>query len=93
MPYDLENRLVVGLASSALFDLTESDLVFREKGEHAYRIYQRENQNNPLQAGVAFEHVVRPATPVVEVAGQHHRLVRVEGAQQCADVLQLLLAV
>jgi hypothetical protein len=27
--YDLQNRLVIGLASSALFDLTESDEVFR----------------------------------------------------------------
>ena len=29
MPYELENRLVIGLASSALFDLEESDKVFR----------------------------------------------------------------
>ena len=75
MPYDLENRLVVGLASSALFDLTESDQVFREKGELAYRVYQRENQNNPLQAGVAFPFIKRllsineinPADPPIEV--------------------------
>ena len=29
---DLERALVVGVASSALFDLAESDAVFREKG-------------------------------------------------------------
>ena len=75
MPYELDKRLVVGLASSALFDLTESDSVFREKGEHAYRIYQRENQNNPLQAGVAFPFIKRllsineinPTDPPIEV--------------------------
>ena len=38
MPYELDKRLVVGLASSALFDLTESDSVFRENGENAYLI-------------------------------------------------------
>ena len=32
--------LVVGIASSALFDLTYSDRVFREKGEDPYREYQ-----------------------------------------------------
>ena len=37
MPYDLTNRLVIGLASSALFDLEESDQIFRSKGEDIYR--------------------------------------------------------
>ena len=32
--------LVVGIASSALFDLTDSDRVIREKGEDPYREYQ-----------------------------------------------------
>ncbi|WP_426749062.1 5'-nucleotidase, partial [Pseudomonas aeruginosa] len=31
MPYDLEKRLVIGLASSALFNLEESDSVFRSE--------------------------------------------------------------
>lgn len=39
MPYDLTNRLVIGLASSALFDLEESDRIFRSEGEDAYRDY------------------------------------------------------
>ena len=42
MPYDLENRLVVGVASSALFDLTESDAFFVTQGEEAYRTYQND---------------------------------------------------
>jgi len=40
--YDLQGKLVVAIASSALFDLTESDRVFREQGEEAYRAHQRE---------------------------------------------------
>ena len=40
--------------SSALFDLAESDAVFREKGEEEYRAYQREHLNDVLAPGVAF---------------------------------------
>jgi len=75
MPYDLTKRLVVGLSSSALFDLRESDEIFREKGEDIYRRYQRENQDNPLKKGVAFPFIRRllklnelnPKDPPVEV--------------------------
>lgn len=75
MPYNLENRLVIGLASSALFDLSESDRVFREEGEIAYRMYQQRHQNNPLSAGVAFPFIkrilsineIQPADPPIEV--------------------------
>ncbi|MBZ3904098.1 MULTISPECIES: 5'-nucleotidase [Streptomyces] len=58
-PYRLDNRLVVGIASSALFDLDESDGVFREKGEDGYRVYQRANLDNTLRPGVAFSFIRR----------------------------------
>ena len=56
---DLERALVVGVASSALFDLAESDAVFREKGEEEYRSYQREHLNDVLAPGVAFPFIRR----------------------------------
>lgn len=59
MAYDLTGRLVIGLSSSALFDLDESDKVFREQGEQAYRDYQRENQDIPLITGVAYPFIRR----------------------------------
>lgn len=59
MPYPIENKLVIAVASSALFDLTESDAVFREKGEAVYRAYQEENLNVPFEKGVAFPFVKR----------------------------------
>jgi 5'-nucleotidase len=75
MAYDLSERLVIGLASSALFDLAESDRVFREQGEASYRIYQRDNENVPLGTGVAFPFIKRllslnelsPDNPPIEV--------------------------
>tara|TARA_R110002095_G_scaffold183267_1_gene160447 strand:+ start:599 stop:1525 length:927 start_codon:yes stop_codon:yes gene_type:complete len=80
MGYDIENRLVVGMASSALFDLEQSDAVFKDKGESAYRVYQRENQNKPLKPGVAYPFVRRllalnqlnPDNPPVEVVLLSH---------------------
>lgn len=59
MAIDLDNMLVVGVASSALFDLSESDKVFRTQGEEAYRAYQDANVDNTLPAGVAFEFIRR----------------------------------
>lgn len=54
MSYDLSKRLVIGLASSALFDLSESDNIFRMEGAETYRQYQREKQNHPLKKALSF---------------------------------------
>ncbi|WP_100489111.1 5'-nucleotidase [Sporolactobacillus pectinivorans] len=59
MSYKLEDKLVVAIASSALFDLKESDKVFREKGEEEYRKYQRKNEDKTLEKGVAFPLIKR----------------------------------
>ena len=76
MAYELENRLVIGLASSALFDLSESHKVFERDGEEAYRQYQEENLDEQLAPGVAFPFIKRllslndlsePDDPLVEV--------------------------
>ncbi|WP_370831887.1 5'-nucleotidase [Kocuria sediminis] len=76
MAYDLETMLVVGVASSALFDLSNADAVFREHGEAKYREYQEEHIANPLETGVAFPFIKRllslnnlsqNKTPLVEV--------------------------
>jgi len=75
MPYELDSRLVVGVASSALFDLQESDKVFRLEGESAYREYQEEHIADTLAPGVALPFIkrllslndLRPGDPLVEV--------------------------
>jgi 5'-nucleotidase len=59
MPYAIEDKFVIAAASSALFDLSESDKVFRDKGEEEYRQYQREHENDVLGAGVAFPLIKR----------------------------------
>ncbi|MFJ4674194.1 5'-nucleotidase [Kitasatospora purpeofusca] len=75
MAYELADRLVVGIASSALFDLTDSDKVFRDQGEEIYRAYQEEHLDDTLPPGVAFSFIRRllslndlaPEDPLVEV--------------------------
>lgn len=59
MPYELADKLVVGVASSALFDLSASHAVFVEHGEDAYRQYQDENIAKALSPGVAFPFIKR----------------------------------
>ena len=51
--------LTIGVASSALFDLTESDRVFREQGVAAYREHQEERLDQPLPAGPALPFIRR----------------------------------
>ncbi|MDF2926739.1 MAG: 5-nucleotidase [Paenibacillaceae bacterium] len=59
MAYPIEQKFVVAVASSALFNLEESDRVFREKGEEEYRRYQREHERETLEQGVAFPLIKR----------------------------------
>ena len=59
MPYPIERKLVIAVSSSALFDLSESDRVFREQGSKAYKEYQKENLDVVLEKGVAFPFVRR----------------------------------
>lgn len=59
MAYPIEKKLVVAVASSALFDLTESDSIFKARGLNAYQQYQRENEQNPFKKGVAFPFIKR----------------------------------
>lgn len=59
MAYPIEKKLVIAIASSALFDLSESDKIFREKGEEKYRRYQIKYKNKHLNKGVAFPFIKR----------------------------------
>lgn len=59
MSYPIEQKLVIAVSSSALFDLTDSDAVFKEHGEAAYRKYQMDNLDNTLKKGAAFSFVRR----------------------------------
>lgn len=59
MAYPIEEKLVIAVASSALFQLDEADAVFRKDGLRAYRKYQREHEQDILQPGIAFPFIRR----------------------------------
>lgn len=63
MPYPIENKLVIAVASGALFNLIESDSVFKMQGESVYREYQEKHLDTPFEKGVAFS---------VSVKGERH---------------------
>lgn len=54
-----QGQLVVAVTSSALFDMRDSDRVYREQGVKAYSDYQLKNINQPLAKGLAFPFVSR----------------------------------
>lgn len=54
MPLDLSGRIVIAVTCSSLFDMSEEDAVFREKGELEYRKFQRDKIDIPLKRGGAF---------------------------------------
>jgi len=59
MAFPIEEKLVVAVASSALFDLEESDRVFQERGKEEYRKFQRQHLDDTLKKGVAFPFIRR----------------------------------
>lgn len=54
MPVDLSRTLVIGITSSALFDMTEADRIFQEQGLEAYTTHQLENAEAPLAPGTGM---------------------------------------
>jgi len=51
---NLDNKLVVGISSRALFDLEEENRIFEDDGLKAYCEYQIEHETDILKPGTAF---------------------------------------
>ena len=54
MAVSLDNCLVVGISSRALFDLDEENKIFEQEGLDAYAKYQIENEHELLKPGSGF---------------------------------------
>lgn len=75
MATNLINKLVISIASRALFNLDESHEIFEQQGIESYQDYQIQHENEILEPGVAF-HLVKkllhlnellPNKPMVEI--------------------------
>jgi 5'-nucleotidase len=54
MPVSLDNLLVIGISSRALFDLETEEAIFRNQGLDAYRQHQLDHENEVLKLGAGF---------------------------------------
>lgn len=54
MPYQLDNKMVIGISSRALFDLTIENGIFEHQGVEAYCKYQAEHEEDILKPGPGF---------------------------------------
>ena len=54
MTVELDDRLVVGISSRALFDLRDEDRLYEREGLDAYRRYQLDNEHRLLRPGTGF---------------------------------------
>ncbi|MBI3712992.1 MAG: 5'-nucleotidase [Burkholderiales bacterium] len=54
MPASLDQLLVIGISSRALFDLEVEEAIFQEQGLDAYRQHQLDKENEILKPGAGF---------------------------------------
>lgn len=54
MPLELDDKLVIGVSSRALFDLETENIIFEKEGLETYSQYQIDHENDILSPGTAF---------------------------------------
>jgi len=59
MAYPIEKKLVVGVSTTALFDLEMEDSIYKNEGLSKFKQYQEEHKEEPLSKGLAFPFVKR----------------------------------
>ncbi len=74
MGISVDNTLVIGISSRALFDLEQSHAIFVQQGIDAYCQYQIEHESEILEPGVAFP-IVRKFLALNENDLQHIEIV------------------
>lgn len=57
MSTPIEQQIVVAVSSRALFNLEDEHRIFEEQGVEAYRAWQVQHANEPLEPGTAFQFI------------------------------------
>lgn len=73
MAYELENRLVIGVSSRALFDLTVENEIFETQGVDAYCSYQTTHEKELLKPGNGFR-LIEALLKMNQIPGQEGRV-------------------
>jgi 5'-nucleotidase len=76
VPYSLDDKLVVGISSRALFDLADANAVYEADGLERYREYQRGLEDKVLAPGTGFP-LVKALLALNERVAADERLVEV----------------
>jgi len=84
MAYSLENRLVIGVSSRALFDLSVENEIFELKGVEEYGKYQMEHESEILQPGPGFS-IIRALLNLNKLPGQENRVEVIVMSRNSAD--------
>ena len=59
MPYPIDQKLVIAVSSTALFDLSEEHDLYKTHGVDMFREHQRHNRDNTPEPGAAFPFIQR----------------------------------
>ena len=73
MAYGLDNKLVIGISSRALFDLTKENELFEKEGVESYRDYQIQHENEILKPGPGFS-LVKALLELNNLTGEKERV-------------------
>lgn len=84
MAYELNHRLVIGVSSRALFDLTKENTIFEEEGIEAYCKYQIEHENEILKKGPGF-YIIQSLLNINKLEGQKGRVEVIIMSRNSAD--------
>lgn len=84
MAYSLDNKLVVGVSSRALFDLSRENEIFETEGVDAYCKYQVEHENEVLKPGPGFS-LIKSLLDINKLPGQSGRVEVIIMSRNSAD--------
>lgn len=73
MAFNLDSRLVIGVSSRALFDLSKENELFEREGVEAYCRYQVEHEHELLKPGPGFG-LVKALLNINKIPGQEGRV-------------------
>ena len=52
-----QEKMIKGISTSVLFDMSEPDKIFRQEGKEAYIAYMKKHADSPLPLGRGFKHL------------------------------------
>ena len=84
MPVNLESRLVVGVSSRALFNLSKENAIFENEGVEAYCRYQVEHEEEVLAPGPGFA-LVKALLDLNHLSGRKERVEVIIMSQNSPD--------